>query len=129
MIDRKYHDQEQANRIWDDQVLKLLEDVPCRADFYRWVLWHDMAFAMTTDMQIPVHIIHYEDYETNFNKTVGDLVQFLQVETVGEPDTFKKGLRYKDYFTKEQQKKVGLAAKQLALPATWNNIKHYFDIK
>jgi hypothetical protein len=123
----------------DDKFLSEVEDswladnegmrnVLCRDDFYRYTLWHNLAFTTTKDiMKLPTYILHYEDYSDSFNKTVSKLLSFLDLEQASEPYPFKKGHTYKDYFSQDERKAVKEAMKASSIPETWRNIQHYFN--
>ena len=48
-----------------------LMQVPCHTDLLRYVCWHNWALEMTDSMTLPVHVLHYEQYSTSYNDTVG----------------------------------------------------------
>ena len=50
-------------------VFDTVKDVPCHADFYRYIQWHNLAFITTWNLDIPSLVIHYENYTNNFQKT------------------------------------------------------------
>ena len=62
-----------------DEEIKIIEQVPCRTDFLKYILWHNRAFEVVEkDLAgIPMKLIHYESYDTNFDETVSDLLSFL----------------------------------------------------
>eukprot|EP00957_Ditylum_brightwellii_P125025 9530527-Ditylum_brightwellii.AAC.1 len=47
-----------------------MESVPCYTDFLRYINWHNLAFEVIREAGLPRMIIHYEQYGTNWNKTV-----------------------------------------------------------
>jgi hypothetical protein len=123
------------NNKWKDEVesrwltneIGMLRDVPCRDDFFRYVIWHNLAFTTTDDqLRLPTYILYYEDYSDRFNETVTDLLDFLDLSQETEPYTFHKGHAYDDYFTADERQAVRAAAKIISSNTTWNNIKHYF---
>lgn len=104
-----------------------MRNVLCRDDFYRYVLWHNLAFTTTKDiLKLPTYILHYEDYSDSFDMTVSKLLSFLDLKQAGEPYPFKKGHTYEDYFSQEERKAVKEAMKASSIPETWQNIQHYF---
>lgn len=122
-LGKKGRAQEQASLFYED-VLDL--DMPCRADFYRYIQWHNLAFTTTWDMSIPTLIIHYENYSNNFNSTKQDLLEFLEQDEVNDPPVFVTGKTYRHYYTKEEIDAVSTMFSKLALRQTWESTKHYF---
>lgn len=105
--------------------LEDMVDVPCFVDFFRYVEWHNLAFAMTSGLGLDTHIVHYDWYESRFNETVTELLDFLHMEPRGEIAPFITGKKYRDYFTKAERQKVNRALKHMASPDTWEQIKVY----
>jgi len=107
--------------------LALLQNVPCRSDFVRYIEWHNMAFITTQDLELDTYILYYDWYEMRFNETVSELLQFLHLERRGKIRQFIPGKVYQDYFyTKEERKAVRVAFRRLATKTTWKHIERYF---
>ena len=115
--------QEQAS-VFFEEVRDL--DIPCRADFYRYVQWHNLAFTTIWNLGIPSLIIHYENYTNNFDETKESLLEFLEQDEVNEPPTFVTGKTYREYYSQEEIDAVSSLFVKLALEKTWSNTKHYF---
>jgi len=115
--------QEHARFFFED-VLDL--DIPCQADFYRYIQWHNLAFVATWDLGIPTLVVHYESYTTNFNKTKDDLLEFLEQDEVNDAPAFITGKRYRDYYTADEVYAVSRMFDRLALRQTSQHTKHYF---
>jgi len=79
------------------------------------------------NMEVPVLILHYENYDSRFNETTKELLEFLEQDMVGEIPEFITGKKYRSYYTEEQVKKVKDVMEELAYVKTWGEIKHYFD--
>jgi len=115
--------QKQAHMFFDD-VLDL--DIPCQADFYRYIQWHNMAFTSTWDLGIPTLVVHYESYTTNLNETKDALLEFLEQDEVADAPPFVTGKTYRDYYTADEIHTVSKMTETLALRETWQHTKHYF---
>lgn len=131
---RKYC--QHMNDKWNDEVeltwltdeLSMMKDIPCRDDLYRYVQWHNLAFRTTDDeLQIPTHVLRYEQYVHRFDDTVDELLNFLHLEQRDEPYHFTKGHSYAGYYTDEEQRNVMEAFKILASNTTWQHLQHYFE--
>ncbi len=115
--------QKQA-RVFFEDVLDL--EIPCKADFYRYIQWHNMAFTTTWDLEIPTLVIHYESYTTSLNETKDALLEFLEQEAVADAPPFVTGKTYRDYYTADEIDAVSKMTERLALRETWQHTKHYF---
>lgn len=83
----------------------LLKKIPCHADFIRYLLWHHYAERTQANLMLPTLILHYEDYFSNFNETVAELMTFLNIERMkNEPELFESGKTYRDYFTRTEKR-------------------------
>ena len=121
----RFYKEEEASKFYRD-VFDDVKNVPCHADFFRYIQWHNLAFTTTWDLDIPTHVIHYENYTNNFNQTKDMLLAFLEQDEVHEPPLFVTGKTYREYFTGEEVKAVRFMLSKLALDKTWEQIEHYF---
>ncbi len=93
--------------------------------------WHNNVNHLSREMN--VHLIRYEDYETNYKKTMSGLLDFLELEeTVGgrENDVvFKKGNNkyHMTYYTKEEKEAISNFLRLMADPATLDLLSNYLD--
>jgi len=104
-----------------------VKNVPCYADFFRYIQWHNLAFAATQDLSLPTMIIHYENYTHAFDETKDRLLEFLEQEEIHEPPQFEAGKTYREYFTDDEVQAVSKMFYELAQEKTWDHTKHYFD--
>ena len=107
-------------------VFEDVKDIPCHADFFRYIQWHNLAFATTDELGIPTHVIHYENYTNNFNETKDLLLNFLDQEQVHEPPLFETGKTYREYFTDGEVEAISVMFKKLASTKAWRYLRHYF---
>lgn len=126
-LDGRFAREEASSRLVDPRVHARMKDIPCHADFFRFVQWHNLAFVTTNDMDIPTHVLLYERYETHFEETAHNLLDFLELDFKGDLINFIKGKEYKEYFDASERRIVRDAMKELALRVTWKHLKHYFD--
>ena len=127
MNGQRWKEAEIAAAAWDNGVLDIMKDIPCYSDFYRYANWHNLAFAVTKDLDLPEYVLHYEDFETRFEETKAELLDFLQLEVNGDAFPFIPGKEYSNYFTVKEQRTLKVAMKMLSFKTTWRNIEHYFD--
>ena len=113
---------------WFDSSLKVaMKDVPCVTEFYRYVQWHNLAFAATSELQVPSFVFHYEDYSTRFEGVTKELTDFLGLEKVGDAPEFIDNKKYGDYYTAKQKHAIAVFVREFASRPTWNSIQHYLD--
>ncbi|KAL7542363.1 hypothetical protein ACHAXR_012098 [Thalassiosira sp. AJA248-18] len=120
-----FYEEEKSTEVYRD-VFDVMTNVPCHADFFRYIQWHNLAFTTTTDIRIPTMIIHYENYTDNFNQTKDMLLEFLGQSAISEPPPFETGKTYREYFTDEEVQAVSTMFSKLGMDETWDRTKHYF---
>jgi hypothetical protein len=112
----------------DDKVKALMDDqLPCFVDWYRWISWHNRAEELTRTRPLPVHYLYYEDYSSDYNATLGNLLDFLQLPTVQAPLTFHTGKTYRDLYVDSERRRATRLIQALASAETWTLVQHYFD--
>lgn len=115
-----------TNLRWvDRKLVNLLEGVPCKAEFYRYVQWHNLAFSVSRDMGIPTLIVHYQDYRDDWDNTVSRLLNFLELDRNGAGEPFDHGKEYRDYYTLEQRAAIKAFIQGYSTKVTWENVKDY----
>lgn len=121
----RFYEEEKSTKaysgLFDD-----VKDIPCHADLFMYIQWHNLAFITTWDLSIPTLIIHYENYTHSFNQTKDMLLEFLGLEGVHEPPLFETGKTYREYFTDDEVRAVANMFSQLAHSTTWAHTMHYF---
>lgn len=123
---KRYYSEEQQSKFYH-AVFDTVKDVPCHADFYRYIQWHNLAFITTWNLGIPSLIIHYENYTDNFKKTQDTLLDFLGQDALHDAPEFVTGKTYREYYMQEEIDAVHVLFSKLALEKTWTNIQHYFE--
>lgn len=125
--DKTYFHDEQSESHVDQDVLQLIQDVPCHMDLFRYIQWHNLAFIVTDDyLNLPTHIVHYEDYNSNMEATLQSLLDFLELPNTGAEYPFQSGKSYRYYFTDDQIARMRTATMMLASPLTWHYMERYF---
>ena len=125
--DKTYFHEERSESHIDQDVLQLIYDVPCHMDLFRYIQWHNLAFIVTDDyLNLPTHIVHYEDYSSNMEGTLQLLLDFLELPNTGAEYPFQSGKSYRDYFTEDQIARMRTATMMLASPLTWYHLERYF---
>ncbi len=121
----RFYKEEKAVRFYRD-LFHDVKNIPCHADFFRYIQCHNLAFTTTWGFGLPTMILHYENYTNNFNQTKNKLLDFLHQDGIHEPPHFETGKTYREYFTQEEIQAVSAMFSKLALDKTWYHTKHYF---
>uniref|UniRef100_A0A7S0C4C6 Sulfotransferase domain-containing protein n=1 Tax=Proboscia inermis TaxID=420281 RepID=A0A7S0C4C6_9STRA len=124
-MNARYSKKERKSRYLSDDIIELFNGVPCHAEFFRYVQWHNLAIETTKRLKLPTHIIHYENYEHDFESTAKGLLEFLSIEEIGDPPSFIAGKDYLHYYTKRQRKATMKLIRRVATPESWELIKRY----
>lgn len=111
----------------DPELLDEEERVPCHAEIYRYIQWHNLAFEVSRRKRLPTYMLYYENYTTSYNQTVKEILDFLHLSAVAPAPEFYAGKQYSDYFEDEQSQAITYLAKELASPETWEVLRHYFE--
>ena len=122
----RFLEEEENAILFDEDWLAQTKDVPCRADFFRWIEWHNQVFHMTNDMGLETMILEYGSYDTQLNSTSNQLLEFLGLLRHDEPEPFVQGKTYRDYFSAYERKRIGMVLEQMASRATWQHVAKYF---
>jgi len=124
-LDERYRKDEEKSRFVDKELLGQFGKVPCHAEFHRYAQWHNLAVAVTRRMRLPSHVLHYENYESDFTGTYNDLFFFLELPREGEVPEFVTGKSYAEYFTKEERSEGMALVRMVAEPETWELLDRY----
>lgn len=127
-IDNLHRANEKRTLFLDDDLLEIMQVVPCHADFFRYIEWHNLAFVTTRDLELDTYVLQYDWYTTRFNETATELLEFLHlpIHEKGELTPFVPGKVY-PYFTNNEKRAVQKAFEIMASPVTWKRVKHYFN--
>lgn len=82
-----------------------LEGVLCYLEFFKYVHWHNNAFHMIEKLNLPSLILHYEEYDQDYNATEENILKFLNLEKKYEGKEFHMS-NYDEYFTLEDKKNI-----------------------
>jgi hypothetical protein len=69
-FDQKYAQIELDSPLLDQTLFRRFQSLPCRAEWFRYVQWHNSAFEMTKRRRLPVHVLYYENYTLDYDGTV-----------------------------------------------------------
>jgi hypothetical protein len=115
-----------SSRLVDEDLARVLSKIPCHAEFFRYVQWHNLAFSVTQDMGIPSHVLHYKDYRDDHDGAVDGLLQFLELEKVGVGPEFSIGKEYSmDHYSASQRNAIAAFLKEMSSAQTWQHLKQY----
>ncbi len=155
-MDQQYRSMELHFRWIDDRVRNAFRQVPCHAEFFKYVQWHNLAtMTMTQTMKLQqTMIMYYEDYyqEQQYSsiktlqgtakhrsaqpplqppaapRQVQALMEFLHVQAVDWNATpwFEPKTYVTTYYTEQQRQSIRNLVQELATAATWELLQRYF---
>jgi len=128
-MDERWIEHERTSIVYTDELLSVMQNIPCHSDFVRYVEWHNQAHVTTSDLQLETLLLHYETYAApTYEATTQTLLDFLELtRKSNNVHVFVEGKEYsREYFTKDERAAVKNVLQELALQVTWDNLKHYF---
>jgi Sulfotransferase domain len=127
-LNKEYSELEHKSVWLSPELEKLTANIPCRADFFRYVEWHNQAEITIHHLQLKSYTLHYEWFATRFHETVAELLAFLELPNRGEAPEFLLGKNYShEYFTADERYRMKQAMEFMASPSLWEHLKGYFD--
>jgi hypothetical protein len=139
-LDRRYWQYETHTPWLDGELLKRFEHVPCHAEFFKYIQWHNLAYLTTTTMMdMPVHVLRYEDYydpdgggsNRNWKHSVESLLNFLELPAVAWKDAtpFDMHSYHREYYTEEQVSSISALLQHIAAAPVWKMlVGPYFEL-
>ena len=136
--DAELHEVEANTLLISEEMWELMEDVPCRNEFYKYVTWHNRVMEIKWNEKSPHLVVYYEDYN---NSAGGETIEAkrmakfagIDADTVDRnmakvPDLLKElTIRmYMHYYTKEERAKIEAFVRRLALTDTMTLLERYF---
>jgi len=129
-VDYRYTDSETAYlHFGSNKLLQALWQVPCHADFLRYVEWHNLAAVTAHDLQLERLVVHYHEYadDVSLNATLHRLLDFLELPYRAPPALpFEHKSYYREYFSATERRIVKEALQFAASRETWEQIRRYF---
>lgn len=106
-------------------VLRLSQTIPCVVDLVSYIKWHNLATRVLSEHKIPTLTLYYEDYATNYNRTLDELLSFLDLPRVGAPIDFV-GNTYRRCYTGAHVRLIRDLIERYADATTWKLLERYF---
>ena len=126
-MDSAYETYESHTPWLDPPLLRLWKSVPCHAEFFKYIQWHDLAWDTAEHMDISMHLLRYEDYDRNWKGTVDALLSYLQL-----PVATWKGATpfviqtYDSFYTSQQKRDIEALLRNVASARIWEIVSPYF---
>lgn len=108
----------------DNPLLRRLWQVPCHAEFCKYVEWHNLATFVTQDLGLSTLVVHYESYGKDDLRQQHAVLDFLELEPLSTFPPFERHT-YADYFSDEERHIVKQAFQFMASRDTWSLIERY----
>jgi len=125
-IDKKNEKKIKRTPLITSGIKKLFIGLPCAAEWYRYVQWHNLAIETTQRLHLPTHVLYYENYTDHFDETVSELLNFLELPSVSNPKSFIPGKTYLHFFSEDEARAAAELVRALASVDCWKLISHYF---
>ena len=89
--------------------------------------WHNLAIGVIDDLRLPSLVVHYENYEKQFNVTVNSIFGFLELSPVASIPPFIPGKEYLEYFSTEEIQAAKTLVETISDAETWKLVGRYFQ--
>ncbi|KAI2496953.1 sulfotransferase domain-containing protein [Fragilaria crotonensis] len=126
-MDTAYEMHESHTPWLDPPLLLLWKDVPCHAEFFKYIQWHNLAWTTAQNMNIPMHLLRYEDYDLDWKGTVDALLSFLQIPAASwEGVTPYEIQTYHSFYSTQQKEAIEALLHNVASAPIWEIVSKYF---
>jgi hypothetical protein len=116
----------QSSSVIDPLTRNITSVLPCQSDFFRYIQWHNLAFATTKQWSIPTLMLRYDEYEDDFEGTRARLLEWLHLPLVPDSkNNFQPGKVYRHYYSLAHRKAIYAFLQEMASPETWEMIRDY----
>lgn len=124
--DAEWYDVEKA--WYGEETMNLAEGVICRQEFYKYVMYHNNVYRTRHAYSLPTLVLKYEDLYTDYEGTIGKLVNFLDLPVHRQPPLKDVQIGFsKSYYTNNQREAAHRLMKSLALPKVGLILDEYKD--
>ena len=126
-MDTAYEMYESHTPWLDPPLLRLWKDVPCHAEFFKYIQWHNLAWTTALHMNLSMHLLRYEDFDRNWQRTVDALLSFLQVPAATwEGVTPFEIQTYDSFYSIPQKNAIKALLRDVASAPIWEIVGKYF---
>jgi len=122
----KFSDEE--SKWYPNGIYDIAVDVPCHAEFFKLIQWHNLVFEAIEHMNLPSKTLYYEDFITDYANQTKSLLNFYELanvvrieENIVKPVYISNG----NFFTDEDKSKIKHFIKTLASNRTWALLERY----
>jgi len=125
-------------RVYSRRAIRLAPGVPCHAEFFKYVQWHNNVVAVKNFEEPQMHIIHYGSLRVDFGHVITFLWKFLLLLPAAAKKLKKDELMQKnmlppfrfqtflEYYTDEEKNNIGVFLREFASVETWAQLLWYF---
>lgn len=129
--DQELSEMEAMTSLISDEIKLLLKNVPCHAEFYRYIAWHNHVTEMSWNWDYPTLNVFYEDLNSPQSRSqqAAALANFLETPMV-DINKASEGLivmNYRNYFTQAHQAAIETLTRTMALTRTMILLERYFQ--
>lgn len=121
---------ESSTNLISEEIKLLLKKVPCHAEFYKYIDWHNHAVEMAWNSEYPTMNLYYEDFNSPQARSQQALAiaNFLETSIV-DMSKVPEGLfirNYRNYFSQAQQDAIESLTRTMAFTKTMTLLERYF---
>eukprot|EP00586_Coscinodiscus_wailesii_P020600 CAMPEP_0172508602 /NCGR_PEP_ID=MMETSP1066-20121228/213255_1 /TAXON_ID=671091 /ORGANISM="Coscinodiscus wailesii, Strain CCMP2513" /LENGTH=586 /DNA_ID=CAMNT_0013286641 /DNA_START=282 /DNA_END=2042 /DNA_ORIENTATION=+ len=99
-LDEKYT-QDDLKILYGPDAAALAGDVLCHGEIFQYVQWHNNAFRVERQLNVPSLLIYYEDFHFDMDGNMEKLLKFFKLPRLADPQPFHYQ-PYPDHFTEEE---------------------------
>lgn len=129
--DRRFVEEE--SQAYSAEAVRLSATIPCHAEFFQYVQWHNNVVAMKNFLELYTHTVHYGSFRVNLEHTARHFWRFLglvEQDGVAAPLPDVPEFRFEsfaaDYYDDEERHAIGSFLREFASVETWLEIARYF---
>lgn len=107
----------------------LTKNVPCHAEFYRYVQWHNLAFELADKLNIKSYVFNYEDFKSKQEEIITEILDYLELPIVDNALSNLMPFRldnFRDHYSNKQMDAVAIYIRSLSSEKTWSYVCRYF---
>lgn len=121
---REFH-----QRVLSHELLLYAKEVPCYAEFITYTRWHNLAIQLLEKKSFPVLTLFYEDYALDWDKTVKQILKFIQLTPAqgAKAEKFVLGKHYDEFYGEKEKLAAKKLVQELASAELWDLLQRYFS--
>jgi len=124
-----WHDEaytEQDFYVYGREAAEVAKTIPCHGVLYQYIQWHDNAFRTPVKLNIPSHMMYYEDFHFERKMVLNELLVFLELKRKKNAPPFYYS-PYPDHYTENELRAAETFVMMVGSPETIKALQRYFQ--